>query len=572
MTQLEEYLEQREELYRRIRECFDMSFDKQLPSDERRTISKKRMMYQAMMEDLDVQIRAIDPNVLEPKKQKKVKGKSVSSLDKPILDGGMTFGDRIPVHADIGGDTIPYDHGHEDKEQDEELQEQIAERQRALVVAAQHLSPRQAEVLELRYNSGYSITKVAETMGCSVQVVMQKLARANGILEDWAAITEAVKVCTYSDAVFDFAEFKEQAPHAFPQSRWEIIMTLYDAPLSRFRTVASLAAALGRNNMLVGRQLGQIKALCHMYGIPGRAIHPLIQNNSHADYDANIAFRYFEMNRKAPRTCGYLHNDAEKNFKARDPAFQYQSLEDAVRGQLTATYNLPAATPGLSEFIDEGLRMFDEEKLSLARERLDGGKTLAACNSTIPREIRARIIRDVLEVTALYAYFRYDTQRIYAGTDIWNALFARWECFPGSTGDMLRLLLDSPELPQIKMLAGMIGRSEASALEKVRKIAFYCRWWGIPSALLPYLVRKHLDDKVGIRRGVFSFRRAVSLRHDPFACAGDEIDVGTQAIAGRPGNDHRRERVGSHRESGYASDFGAQWNSARSGRLVDRPQ
>ena len=164
--------------------------------------------------------------------------------------------------------------------------------------------------MQLRFNEGYSLKKIASEMGVSKNTAFREVKRAVERLEQWAAITEAVSECTVSDEVFMFDEFIELAPHAFPSSLRRIILTLYDSPTSEIRTNAALARRLECNYAQLSRQLGWIKAMCGLYGIPAGACHPLVQRSKHKDINTERAFESFSAYRRS--NYGYYRKRGEE--------------------------------------------------------------------------------------------------------------------------------------------------------------------------------------------------------------------------------------------------------------------
>lgn len=398
MTQLEEYLERRDELQRRLKEAMSRPA-KDLPPEERRALVRKREMYFEMLEDLDVQIRAIDPTALAPKKQT-VK-KSVVSMNA-TAETGKEYSTLLASEDDT------------EQERRSEEMETARKRQAALVIAAKHLTPRQAEALELRYNAGYSLEKVAAEMGFSKETAYRTIKRAEERLRDWAAICDAVSQCTVSADVFMFDEFLELAPHAFPENAKKVILALYDAEPSRYPTVGALAAAHGWNYVQTSRWLGWIKGLCELYGIPLAACHPLICASNSGFYRPERAFGEFNGFRKSTYSCYYRHDDAARNFAARREEIQYSTVEEAVAAKIKAVYGAEDVS---AELIDEGVRLFEGGRLDLARQRIDQGKTISACETEYRDGRTPKRVRSVIEGAALYAYFRRDVARIFAGRD-----------------------------------------------------------------------------------------------------------------------------------------------------------
>lgn len=503
MTQLEEYLERRELLQQRMREYRAAAFDREAPQEERREANRKFNQYSEMLTDLDEQIRAIDPKAIPRSRRKARQG--TASLNKR-LDSGTELGALVsaPAQEDAAA--------HDETMQ---LWKRNAER------AARYLPPRQAEALDLRYNSGYSLKKTAEVMGVSVNTVSRHIKVANKKLQDWMMLVFVAGGCTVSDEVFMFDEFLQMAPHAFPRSLREIILVLYNAPSSAYPTASALAKAQGWNYINLCRQLGWIRALCEIYGIPITACHPLIQRSNNRRNNAEAAFHQFDRFRKSAYGCYYRHDDAQKNFEARDPLIRYSTVEEAVAGVLKHTYRIEQAP---SWAIAEGVGLFNDERVQLARRRLDGGETLSSVCRENTNGHAVKQIRAVIEVSALYAYFRIDLREIYREPDMWDALFERWSCFPGRQEETLRLLLERPGIRTTRALAEQLGIAESGALRLLRKIAFYAVWWEIPADALPELVRRHAEDCAAITRNANTFQRAVKLRHDPRKTESNEDD------------------------------------------------
>ena len=504
-SQLEEYLEYREILRERVEEYRRIAKDQTAEPAKRRAANLKWQLYWSWIEDVDIQIRAIDPTAVPKRKERG--SRVVLSLNK---------------RGETGREAIEFLRAPEQDERDDNSQ-QDKKRCAIITEAAEHLTPRQAEALDLRYNEGMTLSKVAEKMGISFRAADQKVKQAENILSHWATIREAVERCTADERTFFFDEFYEAAPFAFSRKCTDIIMALYDAPLSRYRTIRSLATALERNERVVSRDLGKVKELCLTYGIPLAACHPLIRNSRQKGFDGAMVFHYYRIFEQQ-RVCRYFHKDAERNFRMRSPAIQHQTVESAVRARLRGEYG----TEDADDYIDEALRLFDEDRLHTARERIDCGKTLSECETRYDvGKVREKTLA-VIETAALYAYFKSDVHRIFTEGGEWQELFARWDCFPPAVGAALRYLLENRNTETVALLAEEMGVSHASAGSTVRMIGFYSRWWGVPDDRLPDLARKYLGATARTKRGIYPFRRVVALRHD--TRTGDMADVGSQEI------------------------------------------
>lgn len=61
MTQLEEYKERRKLLHDRINECRRIACDKNATADERQENRWRRKQYQTLLNELEIQLQAFDP-------------------------------------------------------------------------------------------------------------------------------------------------------------------------------------------------------------------------------------------------------------------------------------------------------------------------------------------------------------------------------------------------------------------------------------------------------------------------------------------------------------------------------
>lgn len=482
---MDELLRQRDALKERICEANKRIF-RGAEHEERRAAQRERTIYQAMLEDVETQIRAIDRSEIEPKRESRARV-SVMSMDRPNSNGKGTFGDTLAARSAEDAAEPPLD----------------GRRLNAVLYAAAQLTPRQAEALQLRFNEGYSLKKVAEAMGVSRRTAQSLVSRGQKVLSDWAALTEAVRQCAFSESVFDFEEFLELFPNAFPTGCREAVLTLYNAPVSAFPTVAALSRAMERNPVVLARQMEKARALCELYGIPLGACHPLIRGRKARACDGGSVLHRFDAYGHK-RVCRCRHDDEARNFEARRDEFRHRTVEEAVFARLRTQYGLTEIDGQTRGFVTEGLSLFDEDRLTAARERLDEGKRISAC-----RDHAVRKTRGVIETAALYAYFRSDVARIFAGRDAWSVLFERWDCFPGRLGDVLRELLDSPEIRSPAHLGARLGVAGVNAAKSLKKLAWYAQWWGIPAKELPEPVRRYLGSDAAVSRRSATFLRAV---------------------------------------------------------------
>ena len=477
MDQLSEYLDRRELLRQRLKESFSASC---ADPEQRRQVQRKRAMYMELLTELNEQIRALDPSAAPERKEKA----GVLSLDA-VSAAGNAFSTLLP------GKTPE--------------REEHPERWAALAVAARHLTPRQAQALELRYNRGYSILKTAAEMGVTRTTAQRTLRRANERLSDWAVITQAAERCAFSPAVFAFDEFLDAAPHALPAGLKALLLALYDAPPSRYPSAAALARGLGRNYRWTCRSLGWLKTLLPLYGVPLTACHPLIAKSAFAAGNPDAAFESFNAFHRSNYHRGHRMTP-EEHYAMRSPLIRHGTLEEAVLALLREAYGVEHAP---EEVLGEALGLFDgETRLALARKRIDEGRINRDCGDNTAHKVRA-----VVEIAALYVAFRLDLRRIAAGAELWEPLLGRWHCFPGELETVLRLLLGG-EIATVKQLARRLSVSDTCALKRLRRLAFYCLWWKLPEEQLPALLRRYLTKPAENRRTAALFRRAVRRREE----------------------------------------------------------
>ena len=510
MTQLEEYRERREFLLARIQECRRIAYDADTSREEKRTSARRWRQYQELLNELEIQLQAFDPNYSAVKHGQR-DAVSVFSMNQKSRVTEREVGEYLGVHTGIDGDVIPYD--AEDPDRLADLSAQQKEQRDALLFVAQHLAPRQAEVLDLKYNQGYSLKKVAEVMGINKQSAWDTLNRARQVMQLWIELTTAVKDCTFSETVFAFDEFLERIPDAFPLKCKELLLTLYDAPASQFQTRGDLQAALNISGTVVGRRLRTLKTLCDAYGIPETATHTLIRRSKGGAYDVGTALHRISVYRTSfDYGVNVRHDDSVLNFQARNQKYRFSSVEDAVRGWSVKTFNLPEDTD-LSAGIAAGLALFDEKRLCVARGRLDGGKELKHCGKA--ESAAADIVRDVIETAAQYAAFRYDTERVVKNGGDLRVLLDRWRFLPPRSDEALLILLEDPEMTRATRLMEKIGTSSVSNTGKLlRRIGELSGWWGIPAEWLPPLVLRYMPEDTSRKPSANDFKRAVALRRD----------------------------------------------------------
>lgn len=485
MTQLEEYLERRKLLQERMKAYREISFDNSRDREERRQAGKKFNQYAEMLTELDEQIRAIDADALPASRRKQRLGNA--SLNQPISTGKELFS-VVAAYAP-----------------DEETDNGAFSAWRSIVRhAALYLTPRQAMAMELRYNKGYSVRKVAELMGIGEKSASRMVKKAESDICLWTQLFMAAGGCTGTDDSFDFDRFQRLMPWAFPKALWEILMTLHHAAPEDFPTIASLAACMGANYSQLSRQLGWIKSLCTLYCIPLEACHPLIRNSRQTQRNPEGNMR--QLNRFNRSNYGYYGESRAGQYAPRDPHCRHDTVEDAVLAVCTETYGMED-TAETRELIAEALHFFDDGRLEAARDRIDRKKTVTECGNGVLKKVRT-----VVEVAALYTFFRYDLRSIFAKGDLWGELLAKWQCFPPAVERTLRVLLDDPGIKSVSALAARLGISETNAKKSVLKAATYCAWWDVPTSDTPELVRRYLDAGADLEKSPYTFRRVVKRR------------------------------------------------------------
>lgn len=493
MTQLEEFLAQREKIQQRMAECRAVAFDRAAPADRQREARKRFSQLSEMLEDLDVQIRALEPAAIPASRRKE--RQSAVSLNQPTSTGNELLM-IVPALQ---------------PPEDEDEGSSFAMWRRLVIRAAWYLTPRQAEALELRYNKGYSVQKVADKMGISKRSASRAVRKAISDLYLWTGIFLAAGGCQEDDG-FHFDSFMTAVPYAFPRALWEIILTLYRASPGEFPSVSALARATGVNYAQLCRRIGWIRSLCELYGVPLEGCHPLIRNSRYRKKSPEDDMR--QLNRFYRSNYGYYGKSRAGKYGPRDEIFRHKTVEEAVASELRALYVIEHIP---DELIAEALGLFAGDRLELARKRIDQQRPLKECGENV-----AKRVRTVIEVSALYAYFRYDTQRIFALADPWPCLFERWQCFPPAVERALRMLLDDPGISTALGLAERLGISDTNALKALRKAAAYCKWWGVPESILPELVRRY--QNAAIEQSANTFQRVVRRKTG---------NAGSQGVKGR---------------------------------------
>ena len=520
MTQLEEYRERRELLLARIQECRRIAYDADTSREEKRASRRKWEHYQTLLNELEIQLQAFDPEYSAIKHGRR-EHTAVFSMNSVDRGTGREIGDRIGIHTDLDGEAVPYD--AEDPDQRAVVDERLQEQRRVLLFVAQNLSPRQAEVLDLKYNQGYSLLKIAEVMGINKQSAWDKLNRARQVMQSWVELTSAVRDCTFSETVFSFDEFLERIPDAFPLKCRDILLTLYDAPASAYQSKLELANATHETVSAITGHLRMLKTLCDVYGIPAAATHPLIASSKPRKCSLPHVLRRQGFGTDYTYGVNVRHDDPALNFQLRRPMFRYRSLEEAIQGYLTDMYGVPGSGE-VDALVAEGLRLFDAPRIRIARERIDEGKALRDCAARQDSSV-VRVTTDVIETTALYAFFRYDVSRIVETGDLCE-LLESWRFVPERSDEALMTLWEHPEMTCASRLMETIGTSSVSNTGKLlRRIGEMSGWWGIPAEWLPALVLRYMPEDMSRRPNANDFKRAVALRRN--ACAGGNCDAGT---------------------------------------------
>ena len=509
MTQLEEYKEQRELLLARIQECRRIAYDADTSREEKRASRRKWNHYQTLLNELEIQLQAFDPEYSAIKHGQRAHT-TVFSMNTINRETGKEIGDRIGIHTDLDGEVIPYD--AEDSGQSAAVDERLQEQRRALLFVAQNIPPRQAEVLDLKYNRGYSLLKIAEVMGINKQSAWDELNRARQIMRSWVELTSAVRDCTFSETVFAFDEFLDRIPDAFPLKCRDILLTLYDAPASAYQSRLELANATHEKISTITNHLRMLKTLCDVYGIPAAATHPLIASSKPRECSLPHVLRRQGFGTDYTYGANVRHDDPALNFQQRRPMFRYRSLEEAIHGYLGDMYGVPKIGES-AIFVAEGLRLFDEPRIRIARERIDEGKTLRDCAARKDSCV-IQVTTDVIKTAALYAFFRYDVARIVETGDL-RALLESWRFVPERSDEALLALWEHPEMTCASRLMEMIGTSSVSNTGKLlRRIGEMSSWWGIPAEWLPPLVLRYKPEGMSRSPTANDFKRAVALRRD----------------------------------------------------------
>ena len=155
--------------------------------------------------------------------------------------------------------------------------------------AAAQLTPNQAKVIDLYYNHGYSMTKIAEIMGKrGNNTVSVSIRRALKCIRYWIKIRRVVTVCAMQTP-FDWDRFLNEID-VLEKNQLDAFLVLLDSKDNEFTTAYQLwkYVNLRRSGY---RELRRLKTRLCAIGIPHEevdAVHPLLKRAGDPDPEPRL--------------------------------------------------------------------------------------------------------------------------------------------------------------------------------------------------------------------------------------------------------------------------------------------
>lgn len=158
--------------------------------------------------EVTVRIRRLDATLFQKRKYAK---------DAPHKRGKLSFETRLYKNGrktlfDVLAFKDTQDAGIENSEYAEIIRDSV-----------RFLTPEQAEAINLRYNSGYTIRKISKICGIHVSTVRQRLRRGTETMRLWIRVCLSVKKREH-DGVFDYKGLLRDVPEIFTPAQVRLIL------------------------------------------------------------------------------------------------------------------------------------------------------------------------------------------------------------------------------------------------------------------------------------------------------------------------------------------------------------
>ena len=278
MTQLEDYLSQREKYVHIIAQSRQAAKSSAATDEAKKSASKRAAMYAELLQELDEQITALDPSRAKKSKRsgKRAAVKTIS-LDYEKGDGR---GDRSYYRILGKEDDLAF------------LREPSPEIQKWLGEAASQLTPHQARIVDLRLNKGWTFRKIAEEIGSGRRNTIESFHAAMRIVGFWITVRRCVTKCA-SRNPFDWDTFLEELDILGHEQK-AVLLTLLDSAPEEFSTITEFGAYVRQHPgtevrcpSAISHTVRTLKRTLLLVGIPPGdidAIHPLMAYYKPLDY------------------------------------------------------------------------------------------------------------------------------------------------------------------------------------------------------------------------------------------------------------------------------------------------
>ena len=397
----------------------------------------------------------------------------------------------IRYNGETLGDTFDYDQG---VERDARNLQKLSPQQLWMKEAATALTSRQAEVVDLRYNKGLSMKKIAEITGTIPSSASGAHVGAMNFITYWCSVKAAVQDCKDNSFGFDFELFFEKIPNAFPY-RCKVTLLYMLRSGKNYATIASLQRDMGNiSEVSVRKALPRIKMYCKGYGIPLRSLPMLVRKSKDLSFDQATLIRgsysFAKKGDKGYRSEGSVFPSVPDRSKQISPYHKFPSFNDAVFASLQEM-GFAKMTDDMRKWLGEAEELLSEKDRIIVRRVFDNKESTMAVGEDLDMRMLyvEKHIRNAISFVATQVCLMYDAKRIFSRKESgWVEFLKYWRIFTKKQSPVVDLLISSPDISKREIIHKM-GIDACFLDNTLAAIKVRCDYLNVPGHQVFALVR-----------------------------------------------------------------------------------